>query len=135
MVFHVNQRNSKENIRYRVLATILYSVPPGTTFGGGYKNLDRRLARVLRGRKHPIITSNFSVYPYDDISPEIDELLHPQRDYGVVIGLENIGSDFNFRVTQRTHDVAKEIERLGVLSCKDIKYLNGLGKKLMVDNS
>ncbi len=55
--------------------------------------------------------------------------------YGKEIGLTNWGADYLYQVEEKTHDIAREIEELGLFSDEDLKSLKELGKKLLTDES
>lgn len=129
--FSVNRNDDQENVRYRVLAMILSSLPSETRFGSGRNNLDMKLFEVLRTEKHPIINNNFHFHPVYGDSREIYELLSSQRDFGRVIGLTNESAWFMYRITEKTHRIAQEIENLGLLDTDSISYLKSLGQKLL----
>ena len=115
--------------RYRILAMILSSVPAGTRFGSGEENLGPRLAKIIRKENNEIIREHFSVHVYANYSPELEELLC--FSFGRPIGLENWGLDFQYQVTEKTHEIAREIEKRGYFSKKQRKYLKSLGEKLI----
>ena len=133
--FSVNKRDDKSNIQYRILAVMLSSVPAGTIFGGGSKNLDSRLDAIIRKDTNPLVEQYFHTKRRYGYSPEVHDLLSVDNIYGELIGLTNWGSDYQYQVEEKTHQVAQEIEELALFFDEDLKSLKELGKKLLTDES
>lgn len=129
--YHINREDDADNTRYRILAVMLSSVPPKTRFARGNGNLDHRLCSLLKDETKPIIKDNFRIHPTYGTSKEIAELLSAHRNYGQMIGIDNEGPNFLYGITDRTHAVAAEVEKLKLIDTEDIKYLKELGKKLL----
>ena len=128
--FIINQTDDDDNNQYRILAIILSAVPAEYRFGRGSGNLDSRLDDVLKNEANPIIKENFHFNRYGN-SEQIHDLLSAHVNYGRLIGLRNSGPDFNYEVTTRTHEVAREIADLNLIPESDRVYLASLGSKLI----
>ncbi|MBX4196425.1 hypothetical protein KW805_02465 [Candidatus Pacearchaeota archaeon] len=126
----VNTEDHEDWVRYRVIAMVLSPFNPGTTFSFGSDNLDRKLESVLRNEEKPIIKDHFHFHHNYGYSEDLSRLLSCHMGYGSVIGLENLGPDFRYRITERTRRVAEESEKLKLFEKDDIEYLKSLGEKV-----
>jgi hypothetical protein len=129
--FRINLNNNLESEKYRILAIMLSSVPIGTRFNSRTDNLSSKLCQVMQGEDNLIILNNFRFNKNYRTSEDIDLLLSAYLNYGSLIGLENIGSDFSYLVSEKTHEIAHEIEDLGFIDKRNISYLKDLGKRLL----
>ena len=113
---------------------MLSSVPAGTMFGRSNENLNSRLDVIINKNKNSLIGKYFHINWYH-CSPEVHDRLSVYTLYGKEIGLTNWGADYLYQVEEKTHDIAREIEELGLFSDEDLKSLKELGKKLLTDES
>ena len=133
--FLINKSDYSTNIKYRILAVMLSSVPAETKFGRGHENLDSRLDVVIKKNSNFLIGKYFHIKRPYGYSPEVHELLSPYTDFACLIGLQNWGQDFQYKITEMTHQIAREIEELALFPDEDLRDLKELGKKLLTDES
>ena len=129
--FWINRLDEFDNSKYRVLAVILSSVPAGKLFSGRDNDLEHQLCIVLKNDHKQVIVDNFCIDPRYNRSDDLHDLISAYSSYGQAIGLKCWLPDFDYQVTQVTHDVAREVENLGLLPRDDIFYLKEIGKKLL----
>jgi len=137
--FSCNTTDFPENVQDRILAVMISSVPVGTMFGRGKRRLEYMIHGILVAEQRDdqvdsdlkrLLSRNLPLNPGLS-SPAVFERLSPMNDFGAQIGLEGYSCDMVYQVTARTHEVAKEVELLGLLSSAEIRYLKGLGERLV----